>query len=798
MSRQKKKSHATQPRSQKGRSSWHWRIFFVLAVILAVGSGVWIWQTKKQPSVEQPVAKSSASIAALPVASDREVFATYAGSESCRECHVEAYNKWAHSHHALAERSIDAQLDRKAFEPARNIKHGTQTSEARTRDGQFQLTTMGADGKPAVFKPDRVLGESPLRQFLFASAGGRWQMGELSFDPRTNEWFDVFGNEDRRAGEWGHWTGRGMTWNSMCASCHNTRLRKNYNAATDSYATRMAERGVGCEACHGPLKQHVTWQRERGGSVTNDPTVRRLDKNQMLDICGSCHARRGELTGDFTPGQKFFDHFSLSIPDESDLFYPDGQVRDEDYEFTSFLGSKMQAAGVRCMDCHEPHSSKNLVPGDALCLRCHGPPVAPAPKIDPASHTHHQPNSAGSRCVDCHMPLTTYMQRHPRRDHGFTIPDPLLTKQHNIPNACNRCHADRSVDWSLEAVEKWYGPRMNRPTRTRAQWVAQARAGHTNAPANLMRVLAEEKVPLWRASAARLLRPWNTDPAVSRALFRAVVDPEPIVRANVAYALDGLARPDNAAVQAVLRELLHDSSRGVRVDAAWTARAQLDTNSAAARDLFVSLHQSLDQPMGLYQMGMWHFDRGENASALELLRRAVEWDVNSPPFRHTYAIALSTQGRMAEAVTQLEAACRLAPREAEYRYQLGLSLNEVGKLPEATAALEEAVKLDAQFGPAWYNLGLAYSAAQDLNRSVEALMRAETCQPNSPRAPYALATVLARLGRVHGSARRGPPRVGTSADIHRSVRTAPRIAARGVEVTPQRLCREPPKTAFRS
>jgi predicted CXXCH cytochrome family protein len=748
MSRQKKKPGTGKLRPGKERSSRRWLSLGLMVATALVATGIWMWRTNTRGILQHTSANSPTHLTLFKSATDRETFATYAGSESCRDCHAQAYSKWMNSHHALADRSIDPHRDGKAFEPAHTIKHGTQTSEARARDGEFELTTMGAEGKSATFKPDRVLGVDPLRQFLFPFAGGRWQVGELSFDPRTNEWFDVYGNEDRVAGEWGHWTGRGMTWNSMCASCHNTRLRKNYHPATDTYSTAMAGRGVGCESCHGPLKQHVAWQRQRGGIATNDPTVHRLDKNQVLDTCGSCHARRGELTGDFTPGEKFFDHYSLTIPDGSDLYYPDGQVREEDYEFTSFLSSKMHTAGVRCMDCHEPHSSKNLITGDALCMRCHAPPVAPAPKIDPASHSHHQPDTAGSRCVDCHMPLTTYMQRHPRRDHGFTIPDPLLTKQHNIPNACNRCHADRTVDWALEAVGKWYGPRLNRPTRTRAQWVAEARAGHTNAPANLMRMLAGEKVPVWRASAARLLRPWNGDPAVSRALFMASVDPDPLVRANVAHALDGLARPDNAAVQAVLRELSNDSSRAVRVEAAWTARAQLDTNSLAAHDLFLSLQQNLDQPTGLHQMGMWHFDRNENDAALDLFRRAVEWDVNSPPFRHTYAIALSTQGRTAEAVTQLEAACRLAPREAEYRYQLGLALNEVGKLPEATAALEEAVKLDAQFGPAWYNLGLAYATAQDLDRSVEALLRAETCQPNSPRAPYALATVLARLGRI--------------------------------------------------
>jgi len=78
-------------------------------------------------------------------------------------------------------------------------------------------------------------------------------------------------------------------------------------------------------------------------------------------------------------------------------------------------------------------------------MRCHatGAPLPgitrPAPVIDPATHSHHGAEGTDATCVTCHMPVTTYMQRHPRHDHGFTIPDPLLTKKFGIPNACNRC-----------------------------------------------------------------------------------------------------------------------------------------------------------------------------------------------------------------------------------------------------------------------------------------------------------------------------------------------------------------------
>lgn len=65
------------------------------------------------------------------------------------------------------------------------------------------------------------------------------------------------------------------------------------------------------------------------------------------------------------------DHYLLAIVDGSDTFYPDGQVREEDYEYTAFLGSRMHAAGVTCLDCHDPHAGRPKLEGDALCMQCH-------------------------------------------------------------------------------------------------------------------------------------------------------------------------------------------------------------------------------------------------------------------------------------------------------------------------------------------------------------------------------------------------------------------------------------------
>jgi predicted CXXCH cytochrome family protein len=651
----------------------------------------------------------------------------------------------------LAERPINPALDSAAFE------YMMTTSGARVTNGEFRVFARDLDGQQHSFLAQRIIGVDPLRQVLIAKAGGRMQVDERAFDSRHFDWFDIYGDENRQLGEWGHWTGRGMNWNAMCAACHNTRLRKHHDEITDSYATTMAEMGVGCEACHGPMADHNAWQAKHP-KQKHDPTVRRLDRDQILSTCGSCHSRRAELTGEFVPGQSFFDHYALTIPDDTDLFYPDGQVRDEDYEFTAFLGSRMRAAGVRCIDCHEPHSSKTRLPGDSLCLTCHGAPVPPAPRIDPATHSHHSnltilqhfttPFAHSPSCTDCHMPITTYMQRHPRHDHGFTIPDPLLTKQLAIPNACNRCHTNQTADWSLAAVEKWHGSRMDRPTRARAHVVARARSGQTNSAPELVALLNGETNSLWRAVAANLLRHWANDPKATAALLSSAGDPDPLVRAMSVRALEPLAQSGGQAVQMALRSRLDDPARCVRIDAAWALHASLDTNSVAGRDLLHYFQHAGDEPSGALQRGVFWMDRGDLSRALTYFQRAVNWDTNSAPSHNALAVALSMEGKSDEAVRELEAACRLAPRDAEYRFKLGLALNEIDKLDAARASLEEAVKLEPQFTQAWYNLGLACNATGDTDQALASLARAESLDRSSAQIPYARATILARVGRV--------------------------------------------------
>lgn len=744
-----------------------WALFMGIPVALVL---VGLWAVRRDPDA-RPVNGPTSAPPRGPVVEDQAAaYAGYAGSASCRECHETAHDLWLTSNHRFAERTLDADLDRAAFDPPHTFRHGTQTTDVRAVADRLEVVTTGFGGAREAYPVQRVIGHDPLRQFLVSAPGGRYQVLEASWDPHRLEWFNVYGSEDRQPGEWGHWTGRGMNWNNMCAGCHNTRVRKNYDEATDSYRTAFVEMTVGCEACHGPLKAHVEWRKAHPETTERDPTVPPMDRAAHFSACGFCHSRRGDLTGDFKPGDDYFDHFTLVTVNETDTYFPDGQVRDENYEFAAFLGSRMHRGGAWCLDCHNPHSVKTVLPGNWLCLKCHNGSVTNAPVIDPVKHSFHRVfgydtngvpqevdlgaydpktvKETGGECVNCHMPQTVYMQRHWRHDHGFTIPDPLLTRQHGIPNACNRCHADKDVAWAIEWVDKWYGPKMDRPSRVRAQTVARARTRDPAARGTLLAMLEQEDPPYWRAVAAQMVEPWSSEPAVSDALRRRLGDPHPLVREKAARALEPLVEAGRVDARTGVERLLDDPSRAVRVAAAWTLRSAVEIDSRAGRELLHFLDTNADQPTGQLQKGVWCLARQQTEAALGHLRKAVAWDPNSAPLHHELAVVLSIAGQFQEAVEEMTIACRLEPKEAEYWFKLGLAWNELGRTDQTIAALDQAVRLDPRHARAWYNLGLARSAGQQPEGALEALIQAEAIDPTDARIPYAQATVLARLERI--------------------------------------------------
>ncbi len=557
-----------------------------------------------------------------------DVAQAYVGSDSCKGCHAREHELWRGSdhRHALLRRE-----DNRAHPPL--------------------------EGAPTDLSRSIAMGWRPLQQFLLPGRAGRWQASPFAWDPERKEWFHVFADlpEADRPG----WQSTALNANLMCLECHVTDYRKGYDRATGSYATAWNEYGVGCEACHGPGARHVDWAK-RGAS--GDPQVvapKKLAADRALDLCATCHTRRYAIADGFRPGDALADFYAPELLASEEAYHVDGQIRGETYEYGSFLQSRMYAKGVRCSDCHEPHAGAVREQGNRLCLKCH------KPELDAPSHHHHAAGGEGASCVACHMPETTYMQRDPRRDHSFLVPEPENTLRLGVPNACNGCHADRTAEWAAEAMRRWYGERD--PTRGRRAAVfaalRQRAAPSPEALAGAAALVSDpNEAPVVRAAVAELMGPHAADVNTARCLSEAMRDADPLVRAGALAKLP--SPPPDSFVQAAA-PLLRDPVRLVRVSAAWALRAarpeRFEGWTAAQEEFAAQADASGDNPDLHFRLGVFWEDRGDLAKAEAAYADALRVEPESVPALFNRAMVLQRMGKREEAERMWKEATRLDP-----------------------------------------------------------------------------------------------------------------------------------------
>ena len=630
--------------------------------------------------------------------------ATYVAETVCGECHAVQQRAVAGSQHARAMQPATAATVRGNFDGTTFRKDGVTTRFFR-RDGRFFVNTDGPDGKLADFEVRYTFGVEPLQQYLVEFPGGRLQALPIAWDTVRQRWFHVYGSERIDHRDVLHWTRTAGNWNTMCASCHATQVRKNFDAGTRTYRTTTHALGVGCQACHGPASGHLAWARgSRAAGVVGRGFAASLapgSGRSQVDGCGYCHALRSTLTPEYPPGAPLLDH-ALPVPLEAPNYFADGQQREEVFVLGSWLQSRMHQKGMVCTDCHDAHSGKLRLAGDALCTSCHnasGP--AARPGIDTgglkrrdyaaATHTHHTKPVA---CVECHAPKRTYMVVDPRLDHAFRIPRPDLDAETGAPNACNQCHRDRDSRWAASAIARWHGP-GRRAEAHYGQAFAAARDGRAGAAEGLQRVATDRTQPaIVRAAAIEALGGLPSRPALAVAVA-GLADDDGLVRVA---AIRTVAALDPQTSLAELPARLGDPLRAVRIEAAIALAPLLrrlppDRQAAweaARQEAEAAAIENADRPQAWLGLAQFALARGDAAAAEKALRTAHEMEPAFIPATLQLADFLRRTGRDAEGLVLLRAAERRVPREASLQEAIALALVRAQKKPEAIETLARA------------------------------------------------------------------------------------------------------------
>jgi predicted CXXCH cytochrome family protein len=693
----------------------------------------------------------------------------FVGSAQCESCHAQAYRSWKDSHHYQAMLPATAENVLGDFAD-RTFEYGGVTSRFYVKDGKYFVRTDNVKGELQDFEISHTFGFHPLQQYLVPFDDGRLQALNIVWDSRPEpeggqRWIHLYPEDPVTHEDIVHWTGSFQNWNSRCAVCHSTGLEKNYSSAGNSYKTTWEEINVACEACHGPAANHMEWARgdqqarDRGFSFSlNDRgafgpaggdsvrTYSRVDGKRptvQLGTCAACHSRRSELA-DYHAGAPFHDQYSLSLVTQG-LYFPDGQINEEVYVYGSFLQSKMHGAGVVCTNCHDPHSNAVRFDDNRLCTQCHANTV-----FDRPGHHRHEAGGAGAACVNCHMPAKTFMVVDDRRDHSFRIPEPRLTLELGVPNACNQCHADKDAQWASNALEGWgvsRGIRAGHAPVLSGAWSGQA----TSLPGLLALAGKPESPAILRASAITAAQnfPSQETFAVTQKLLSSE---DPLLRASTVQSMDWIPL---AQRYAMLRDFIRDDSKSVRMSVARQLSSfpaeQLPGESARElqdlyREYLDSMKRNADMPEEQMNLGLFYNANGDTAAAEKSYRTALKLSPAFVPALLNLADLYRENGMDQEAEPLLLKAIELAPQEPSPQHAMGLLRVRQGRLDESMPYLQAAAHSQQQNIRYRYVYAVALWETGNRGQAVAELESTLEIQPGNQQIISALASYYEQLG----------------------------------------------------
>lgn len=671
----------------------------------------------------------------------------YVGDKNCVSCHEKENNLWKGSDHDLA---MQVANDSTVLGDFNNVKieiDGVKYFFYK-QENKFLVQVNEIDGSEKVYQINYTFGVTPLQQYLVDFPKGKKQVLRVTWNSKDHKWFHQYAGDKIKSHDWLHWTKSAQNWNTMCAECHSTNLKKNYFVEKDSFHTTYSFINVSCEMCHGPGENHVNWAnadpKDKNYQILNGKT-----QNQQVNLCAPCHSRRTKLTENLEPGEYFEDQYMIQTIN-TNFYHADGQIDDEDYVFGSFMQSMMYANKVKCSDCHDMHSMKLKFDGNTLCLQCHVNTTYNTKK-----HHFHNENTDASQCINCHMTGKNYMGNDFRRDHSFRVPRPDQSEKYGTPNACNGCHKDKSNKWAANYIKKWYGSK--RKDHFSDQLILSSQQNLTTSQRNeLDDFINDLKYPaIARATAISNLN-YTTNEQYS-SLLTALNDSSALVRFNALSKFRYVPMQDRMPV--VLKHLT-DTTKMVRIGAAEIAIG-FDENSLsdvdktnlinARRELETMMYSNADFSTGRMQLGDYFLQNNDLVTAIKHYQIALEKDSLLFPVYSNLATAYSMKGDNKKAMQTLETWMKLQPENSRPYYLRALLNFELKNDDKAVADLKKAIRLNANDTRAMYNLATYYYQKKMLIGALKNIQKALKIEPANRDYRYLLALIYQSVGNIEGA-----------------------------------------------
>ena len=675
----------------------------------------------------------------------------------CAGCHAEQVELWQMSDHARSMQVAEGAHVGASFDGEVVSYEGLTARYFKQDETYFvELTEPGDTG---IYAIRYTFGYYPLQQYLIGKGEDRLQVVPFAWDSRDQDqggqhWFHM--EEARGEARFArfNWQQPLQNWNGMCADCHSSGLVRHYDVERDRFATQFSELNVGCLSCHTLPEQHETAATSRatsspGGSWQRSPAekvahwVGQAGNHRLaMDTCFACHSLRAPLTDRFVPGELFLDHFTPEWI-QPPFYQGDGQIAEEVYVYGSFQQSKMYAAGVSCLDCHDAHSNQLKVSGNGLCLQCHNPQI-----YDLEAHHRHEQGSTAAQCVTCHMPGKTYMGVDFRRDHRFAKPDPAVHQLTGSTDLCQDCHEDRWQQWMKSRKGSTALDEIDGPLTSGRLMLNALRSGHQADP--LLGFKLAQDVELNAIEQASALGMVSSQVIARRPdlLAAALTSSSDLVRLA---AVQQAAYIPASLKPTMLAPLLEDARRAIRVAAARAMGSAIKkanppgSTVLALKELDLALAQSAWRGEGRLMLSAQALQLGDTSQAIKQLLKALDIDPffigiylnladiyrltgdeakvletldlgiknisDAGPLLYSKALTLIRQEDYLGAVKQLQMASELDPLNPDYAFVRLLALQKVGRTTQALALIE-SMPVSLQIEPRIKDLARSLLAQQ--------------------------------------------------------------------------------------
>ena len=251
------------------------------------------------------------------------------------------------------------------------------------------------------------MGAGDLAHTFLYEQNSQWYQSQVTFYTRpgkldTTTGFNTAGEGDLHTGLGQKLTGEEAR---KCFGCHTV-----HATTSAGFNPAHAEPGLGCEACHGPGRQHAEAEAAQSGfahtmSVPTKPAVSGtlrtaifnpagLSPVDSIDYCGSCHRTSTDATLAAGPN---------SLGTATVRFQPYRLEQSKCWRAT-------ESDRLTCTACHDPHQSleQSAAKYDKTCLGCHT--VIQGASVP--QHLAHVASTGSTSCVSCHMPKVEVASMH--------------------------------------------------------------------------------------------------------------------------------------------------------------------------------------------------------------------------------------------------------------------------------------------------------------------------------------------------------------------------------------------------